>query len=245
MAKKTHVPLPEPLRYLQPFVRALEKLPPEELNEDIDASRLHSALRKRIRGMDEETAAQELEKDRELLEDWLKNSALTDHPAYWVLGCLLLPDLAAHLTRPSEPPPRGPVISFEPSEGWKVKVVPFRLDLKKGKLLAVVGAIDEFSFHSSVSGFEFTTSRSSSLLQPPGWIGSDEAFDVKFGEVTGKKFVSKQIAPFFDKRVDYFLVVPCGFVNVWLGSRGVDFDEKLFESKFHTLRLSEPVVHSE
>ena len=45
MAKQLFTPLPDALRYLQPFVNSLAKLPREALNEDIDASRLESALR--------------------------------------------------------------------------------------------------------------------------------------------------------------------------------------------------------
>lgn len=31
-------------------------------------------------------------------------------------------------------------------DGWKVKVVPFRFDLKKAKLIGTIMVIDEFSF---------------------------------------------------------------------------------------------------
>src|SRR5437762_996877 len=129
-------PLPEPLRYLQPFANALAKLPPEELNEDVDASRLEAALRKRLRGMDEVAADAQLAKDRELLERWLEDRP--DHPAHWIRGFLLSPELATHLAQPPEPPPRGPEMSFVAPDGWKVKVVPFRLDLKKGKLIGTI-----------------------------------------------------------------------------------------------------------
>jgi hypothetical protein len=58
-----HTPLPEPLQYLQPFVRSLAKLPPDELNEDVDAFRLELALRKRLHGLDEDAAAEVLSSD--------------------------------------------------------------------------------------------------------------------------------------------------------------------------------------
>ena len=242
MPKKTHPPLPEPLRYLQPFVRRLGKLPPDELNEDVDPSRMESALRKRLRGMDQETAAAELTKDRDLLEGWLKDSNLTEHPAYWVLGFLMHPELAELLSRPPEAPPRGPMISFEPPEGWKIKVVPFALYLKKGKWIGEIVAIDEFTFNSLLSQLDHISARVHGL-HPPGWIGSNETFDVKFGDVTGKKYLFRQVAPAPWKRVDYLLAVPSGFVSVTLDAFGADFDETLFEFKLHTLRLSEPVVH--
>src|SRR4029077_20723924 len=94
--------------------------------------------------LDKEAAEAELAKDRDGLERWLKEKP--DHPAHWIHGFLLSPDLATHLTQPAETPPRGPEMSFIAPEGWKVKVVPFRLDLKKGKLVGTIMAIDEFSF---------------------------------------------------------------------------------------------------
>src|SRR5829696_7933767 len=118
MPTKKPAPLPDSLRYLQPFANALAKLPPEDRNEDVDASRLEAALRKRVRGLDEEAAEAELTNDRNLLERWLK--ADRNHPAYWILGFLLSPDLATHLTRPPEPPPRGPEMAFKAPGGWKV-----------------------------------------------------------------------------------------------------------------------------
>jgi hypothetical protein len=136
--------LPESLWYLQPFANALAKLSPGDLNEDIDASRLELALRKRVGDLDEEAAESELAKDRDLLERWLKDKP--DHPAHWIHGFLSSSDLAMHLTQPPEPLPRGPNMAFEPPSGWKVKVVPFRLDLKAGKVLGTIMAIDEFTF---------------------------------------------------------------------------------------------------
>ena len=60
-------------RELWSFANALAKLPPEDLNEDVDASRLDAALRKRVGGLDEEAADAELAKDRDLLQRWLKD----------------------------------------------------------------------------------------------------------------------------------------------------------------------------
>ena len=86
MAKKPS-PLPDPLRYLQPFANSLAKLPPEDWNEDIDGARLDAELRKRLRGFDDEAAAEELARDCDLLESWLKDKP--DHPAHWIRGFLV------------------------------------------------------------------------------------------------------------------------------------------------------------
>jgi len=228
MAKKPS-PLPDPLRYLQPFANALAKLPPEELNEDIDASRLEAALRKRLRGLDDEAAAAELAGDCDLLESWLKDKP--DHPAHWIRGFLLSPDLATYLTQPAEPPPRGPEISFVAPKGWKVNLVPFRLDLKKGKLIGSVMAINQLTF-------DMMQRQQENWVAPPGLEATREVLDVRHGDVSGKKCVYRQVSPVPWKSVDYLLSVPGGFVQVVLDALGADFDEAPFDASLHTLRLS-------
>lgn len=229
MPTKKPAPLPEPLRYLQPFANALAKLPPEDLNEDVDAARLVAALRKRFRGMDEEAADAELARDRELLERWLQDKP--DHPGHWIRGFLLSPDLATHLVRPPQPPPRGPEMIFVAPDGWKVKVVPFRLDLKKGKLIGTIMAIDEFSF-------DLMQKQQEHWVAPPGLEATREVQAVRHGDVSGKKYIFRQTAPVPWKRVDYVLSVPGGFVSAMLDALGADFDEAPFDDKLHTVRLS-------
>jgi hypothetical protein len=224
--------LPEPLRHLQPFANALAKLPPENLNEDVDASRLEAALRKRVRGLDEEAADAALTKDRDLLERWLEDKP--DHPAHWIRGFLLCPDLATQLTKPAEPPPRGPEMFFEAPTGWKVKRVPFRLDLKAGKVIGSIMAIDEFSFEHMQHEREQTSKR-----KHPGQSLTWTIHNVSAGESRGKKFVCVMTAPAPWKQVDYVLRVRGGFVSIGLGTMsGADFDESPLEAKLHTLRLS-------
>jgi len=230
---------------MQPFLRALSKLPAEELNEDVDASRLETALRKRLRGIHGTAAEDALSTDRELLETWLKTSAPPYHPAYWALGFLSLPDLAEQLVRPPEPPPRGPTISFEAPANWKVKTVPFGLDLKKGKLMGSIMVIDGLSFGIIKVQNDMNMAN---LAKPPcerehaprDLDTTMEARDVTFGGAGGKKYISRQSAPCAIKQADYVLAVPGGFVVVRLVGFVADFDESPIESRLHTLRLSEP-----
>lgn len=232
MPTKRPAPLPEPLRYLQPFASALAKLLPEELNEDVDASRLEAALRKRVRGLDEEAAEAELAKERDLLEHWLEDKP--NHPAHWIRGFLLSPDLATHVTQPAEPPPRGPEMLFEAPNGWKVNTVPFRLDLKAGKIIGSIMAIDESSFEGSQREREQTTK-----LRQPGQETANEISDVSLDGCSGKKYVFRRITPAPWKQVDYLLRVPGGCVWIRLSTMtGADFDESPLESRLHTLRLS-------
>jgi hypothetical protein len=219
--------------YLQPFVNSLAKRSPEDLNEDLDASRLESALRKRLRGLDEDAAEQRLAEDREHLHRWLETQP-DDHPAHRVVGYLLHPDLATHLTRPPEPPERGPQMMFDAPDGWKIRPVPFRLDLKAGKVLGSIMAIDEFSFDLLQHQREQTAHR-----RPPGCQETTEVSDVTFGQCRGKKYLYRMMAPAQFKRVDYVSSVPGGYVTIGLAAKeGVDFDETPLEAKLHTLRLS-------
>lgn len=232
MPTKKPAPLPEPLRYLQPFANALAKLPPDELNEDIDASRLEAALRKRIGNLDLEPAEARLEADRELLEGWLADKP--DHPAHWILGFLLTPTLANYLTQPPEPLPRGPEMIFEAPAGWKAKSVPFRLDLKAGKVIGSIMAIEESWLEHHQREREQT-----SKLRQPGQETANGISDVSLHGCSGKKYVFRMIKPAPWKQVDYLLRVPGGCDWIQLSTTaGVDFDESPLESKLHTLRLS-------
>ena len=232
MPMKKPDPLPERLRYLQPFANALAKLPPEDLNEDVDTARLDSALRRRVRGLDEETAEAELAKDRGLLARWLKDKP--DHPAHWILGFLLSPDLATHLTQPAESPPRGPEMLFEAPNGWKVRKVPFRLDLKAGKVIGSIMAIDEFTFDLLQQQRE-----QAARVRLPNVSVTTDVSEVSFDRCSGKKYLHRTTAPAPWKQVDYVLRVPGGFVSIGLGTlTGADFDEGPLESRLHTLRLS-------
>ncbi|MFL5240716.1 MAG: hypothetical protein ACJ8FY_01295 [Gemmataceae bacterium] len=214
MAKKL-ASLPESLRYLQPFVNVLAKLPREDLNEDIDASRLESALRKRVRGLDERAAEALLTKDLDMLDRWLNTEP--DHPAHWILGYLLCPDLAAGLTAPPEPSPRGPDMAFEAPKGWKVKAVPFRLDLKAGKVIGWIMAIDEDTF----SRFQWQREQpvNLNLRRPPGVEETFEVSEVSFEPSHGKKYTYHMTGRASWKQVDYLLRVPGGFVSIGLGTR--------------------------
>jgi hypothetical protein len=233
MAKKS-APLPESLRYLQAFANFLAKLPREDLNEDVDASRLESALRKRMHGLDEQAAEALLTKDRSMLERWLK--AEPDHPAHWILGYLLYPDLAASLTAPTEPSPRGPEMTFEAPKGWKVKAVPFGLDLKTGKVLGSIMVIDELTYGL----FQRQREQPMNIPRPPEVEETFEVSEVSFEPCHGKKYSYHMTGRACWKAVDYLLRVPGGFVSINLGTlTGADFDESSLESKLHTLQLSQ------
>jgi hypothetical protein len=142
--------------------------------------------------------------------------------------------LAEQLLLPPEPPLRGPTISFDPPPGWKVKVVPFRLDMRKGKLITVIMAINESDFAISQWQFE------QPWVGAPGWQADVTDVEISQGECVGKKRMVQTSAPIKSKQVDYLLTVPGGYVLVLLCSTAEDFDELPIESKLHTIRLSAP-----
>jgi hypothetical protein len=229
MQMKNEHPLPDEIRYLQPFVRWLGKRSPDRLNEDIDSSRLEKTLRKRIHGLTSAEAQRQLDKDRRALESWLKSSAPEGHPAHWVLGFLTHPGLARQLLKARLEKPPEPVIRFEPPEGWIVRATPFNVNLRKGKMRAFITAINEYSFGN---------------LQLPGTRsfasgeGRVEEHEVVVGESKGKKYLRMQTSPVPLKQIDYALAVPGGFVSVILcRTDGRDFDELPFEAQLQTLRI--------
>jgi hypothetical protein len=125
-------------------------------------------------------------------------------------------------------------MTFEAPDGWKVKSVPFRLDLKAAKVLGSIMAIDEFTFDLLQLQREQTARR-----HQPGIQETTDASDITIEQCRGKKYLYRLMSPAQLKRVDYVLSVPGGFVNISLGTMGgTDFDEMPLEAKLHTLRLS-------
>jgi hypothetical protein len=239
MSTKKPISLPTSLGYLQPFVSALAKLPAEQLNEEIDASRLDAALRKHLRGLDLEAATLKLDSDRAQLQHWL--NAHSDHPAHWVLGYLSLPGISELLSQQMEPIDPGPTIAFELPAGWKVvRTIPFRLDFKKGKVHGSITALDELNFKFLRHSREQPTVE----LKIPGFDmppidRTHESTDVVFGQCCGRKYVNRMTAPAPWKQVDYMLSVPGGYVSIWLGTlTGTEFDEAPVKAKLHTVGLS-------
>ena len=92
---------------------------------------MYDVLRKRVAGMDRRSAEAARVEDRDLLQTWLTTSGGRDHPAYWVLGYLSSPGLAASVRRPPTKPkpkqPRPSAILFDAPDGWVVRPGAWRL----------------------------------------------------------------------------------------------------------------------
>jgi hypothetical protein len=244
MAKRAFVPLPESLQYLQPVLNFLAKLPREQLNEDVDQSRLERALRKRLRGLDERAAVEALSTDCQELKRWLKSTAGEDHPAYWLFGALSYlsnsPDVVPqflHTTKPPPKEPKQPTIQFDPPAGWTAKSDRSGITLKQGKLVVVIETIDELLF-DACEKYDREEPPNQNRFQVPGLPVSRHVSKFRSGDVSGMKHDYRMKPPASGKRIEYVLRVPGGYVSAWLDASGADFDEVMFEAKLDTVRIA-------
>ena len=224
-----NTPLPKRLQYLKPFIRYLESLAPEDLNEDLDSTILEEALRKRLSKGDPETT---LDDDRRSLEEWLGSFDSEMHPAHWILG-FILGLSPADLLEVDESHERNiPTIEMDAPTGWSVSNN--GAEFRKGELFAAIVPIDEFSFDA------LQHQMAASFTMPPPIVAHRTASPVTYGESTGYKYVYDQSAPKPWKQVDYLLKVPGGFVSIQVCAMGADFDEQEFEDRLCTLSLEQP-----
>src|SRR5438876_12097051 len=107
--------LPDQLRYLDSTLKELAKIPPDELDEDVDVSKLEAALRERVSGLSIREAQKRLNQDRVALESWLKSSDDLKGSGAWVIG--FLSHRPGALVRHLLSPPQdvgSPEVVFEP-----------------------------------------------------------------------------------------------------------------------------------
>jgi len=232
--------LPEQLRYLEPALRELARLPAEQLNEDVDASALEAVLRGRVLGLSIREAQAQLNDDRELLHSWLKSSG-TDHGSgEWVVG-YRPGQLARRLLAPPEAHENLPSITFEPPVGWSFERVPLSLHLRRGrKKMGAIILIDASSLAHMLHQNEMRDTIQSQIRNPLAVVGRWTKSHVQFGGAHGHKFLYSQAAPVPWKSVQYLLEVPGGSVNVMLDAGGKDFNESEFEARLHTLEIAGP-----
>ena len=83
-------PLPEPLRYLQPFRKLAARLGPDEAVEDLDPSQLNKLLLERIRGIPVEEGKRKLQDDQAILDEWLSSPDLNDNGGMFFLKSYLM-----------------------------------------------------------------------------------------------------------------------------------------------------------
>jgi hypothetical protein len=230
-------PLPEKIRYLQPFRKQVAKLKPEEIDESMDLSLLDKLLLERIRELPTDDGKKLLQEDHAILEEWLSSPGLQDNGGMVFLhGYLMaLPDLVDRLLEERDKPQERIEIQMELPPEAKVKKLPdgtWKVSWLRATLF--VGPINKDYMELEAKSFYET--RADRLIK-------FKVTPVSFGNVTGlKRLTDASIVE--GMKAEYVLEVPGGYVSVSLLKHGNRIDEakfKEFESKFeqyfHTIRV--------
>jgi hypothetical protein len=232
--------LPDRLRYLEPVRKQLAALNPDDIDESTDLSVLRRVVRKHLKGLPDQDARLALREDAAELERWLSTPGLQDTRLYFVVP--ILPDAIDVLLteRPPSRPERGEA-KMDMADGAKVTVENGCWSVKWRRFYLSLYPSHLEDIHREAGQFR-DDARSHPMIDGNGMsIG-----EVRFGEVTGIKRVSKIASPPMFKRVDYALDVPGGHIVAVLDSSRGDFDESEVERYFHTLRvLNYPAPTSE
>lgn len=231
--------LPTELNYLEPVAKELAKLPPDDLNEDVDNSKLIAALRNRVEGLELRDAISQLTKDNEILQKWIKGKKTDNGAVFFISAYLMRPGpLARSLFAP--PPPPEPTVFIEMESDWEIKDSLGQLVFKQ-KVFCGFRVLDKRDFDLHKHKSDHRQELQKSPQNPWASLGVWTKTPVRFGECHGEKSVYVQSGKTNWKRVDYLLEVPSGYVNANLGhEKGKDFDEMEFEKKFHTLKVIPP-----
>ncbi|NNJ27629.1 hypothetical protein [Alienimonas chondri] len=223
--------LPAGLAYLAGAIgRAGTELAAGTDAEDIDPRPLERALKKRLAGVGDPSAA--VAGDLAALETWLRSFDSDDHPGWWAAGALR--GLALYGFDPDalgEDPDPGPQPSVfvDAPVGWTAEDAICTRVLTKGKRGAV-----QALFIASQPGF-------GDLLRTQWRAGGLTAEPVEFGLVSGERLISELPGPVSHKRVQYELDAPGGSVYVNIArTTGKPFDEAEVEAVLHTLRIIPP-----
>lgn len=211
--------MPERLRYLQPFRKKFATRAPEELNEDTGVSPLFALLRKRIMGRSIAEAEDLLKEDGAALQTWLsapeqQNDCL--HFASVFLSMISPSELVSQILEEAkklvEPQPFAEMDLPEGARLRKDKLISFK------KLLVVLDAVSE----EAAANFAEALGR-----RGAGDAGGEiEVVPVRFGQITGTKFVKKGESwrgPY--KEVSYILTAPGGYIYASASPTGKNVDE--------------------
>jgi hypothetical protein len=225
-------PLPESLRYLEPFRKQVAKVKPEEIDENVDVSLLNQLLLERIQGIPINKGKEKLMSDSEVLETWLSSPGVNDNGGMTFLhGYLMaLPELVDCLLEEKDKPvwPQQEIRIDFPAEA-KLKKMP-------GGLLKVTWL--RTTIFLLACDKEYRDYRIKEFREGPSHkLSKVSVTQVKFGNVTGwRRFVDFSIVG--SMNVDYALEIPVGYAEVTLLKKGTAIDPPHFEQFFHTLRIT-------
>ena len=213
-------PLPKQLRYLQPFRAGLDRLEPEELNENADVSALHKVILKRVEGLSSKDAAAALEADLVELKSWISTSASEDDAAHFLEAQLsVLPFLIEELGTPAlEPPPKPTTklrTQMEIPKGARARA------MQHGVLKVTWNGVILFACPFTKEDVEIHMEMFGHTARP-----------VVFGKVSGFRLHRND-------HPEFMLTVPGGHVLVSLVNCELDLEQSKFENYLRTLRIVE------
>jgi hypothetical protein len=224
-------PLPESLRYLEPFRKQVAKLKPDEIDEIADLSLLNKLLLERIDGISRDEGKEKLIADSEVLETWLSSPGLNENGGMaflqgYLMALLELVDRLLEEKDKPVPPQKEIQISFPPEAKLK-KMDGGLLKVAWRRTTIFVLPSDKKYHDIQIKAFR---------EDPPHKLSKVSVTQVKFGDVTGfRRFVDLSIIE--SMTVDYALEVPGGYAAVTLHKKGTAIDPTQFEQFFYTLRI--------
>ena len=224
-------PLPEKLRYLQPFRKQVAKLKADEAVEDTDLSLLNQLLCGRIAGLPVEEGKKMLQEDQAMLEEWLASPKLEDNGGMFFLqGYLMaLPELVDRLLEEKDKPQERDEIEMELPPEARIKKIGAECGWKVSWLRTTLFIFPTDKKHMDYMVKDFHEGARHHLSKV-------EVTPVIFGKVTGfKRVVDMSIVE--SMSVDYALEVLGGYASASLLKKGTSIDESRFEQYFHTIRI--------
>lgn len=229
-------PLPERLQYLEPVRKQLAALPPGEVHEYTDLSKLRKAVRKRVLGMSNEEASALLQQDTVELEQWLATTGTEHVHLHFLLP--ILPDAVEMLLSDEEPDgtwERGEA-TMELPTGAKIRNTYGSIEAQWGKL-----RLSLHPLHPAEALHHIARLREEAQVLATTPTGTTTIAEVQFGPVTGIKQTSLTKHPNFDwKYLSYVFTAPGGQLLVIVQTKNIKtgyFDETEVESLFHTLKV--------
>jgi hypothetical protein len=225
-------PLPERLRYLEPFRKQVARLKPEEIDESMDLSLLNKLLLERIKGIPIDEGKAKIKADSELLETWLSSPGLNDNGGMMFLQgyFMALPELVDRLLEEKDkpiPPQQEIQIDF-PAEAKLKKMRGGLLKVSWLKTTIFVLPCDKEYRDYQIKEFR---------EGPSDKLSKVSVTQVKFGNVTGfRRFTDISVVG--SMNVDYALEIPGGYAAVTLLKKGTAINPSQFEQFFHTLRIT-------
>ena len=216
------------MSYLEPFRKVLNRLEPEEFNEDMDQNLLHKLVLKRTESLAADEATKVLEADALELKNWLSSTGHDDDSLLWLEAQLsVLPDLIGELrNQPTESKAKLRVEMQLPKGVREKRMQHGILKVTWPKIVLFTMPADERGHGVAVDGF------SEEKRMHPSFVTVES---VAFGPVTGQKRVRRDGEIVVS--IDYALVVPGGYVSAGVIAKKGAIETAEVERFFHTIRL--------